>query len=80
LRCHVNKPLRLRDDWVTSESALSVWARTCFDWCKHTIGLADDCLIRQNPITRDDCLEIAQRFREKRNAAAVVLSNTAKPA
>jgi hypothetical protein len=23
LRCHVNKPLRLRDDWVTSESELS---------------------------------------------------------
>jgi hypothetical protein len=30
------------------------------------IGPADDCVIRQNPITRDGCLEKTQRFCEKR--------------
>jgi hypothetical protein len=40
----------------------SLCAGICFDSLGHAIGRGDDCLIRQNPITGDDCLEEAQRF------------------
>jgi len=39
-----------------SESELFVVRGTCFDSLSHTIGLGDDRLISQNPITGDDCL------------------------